>query len=414
MTWSEFPASDTAPGPKPGVKVDARSERWREHRKKVRSEIVEAAFRAIDRLGPNLSVREIAEEAGTAKPKIYRHFTDKSDLFQAIGERLRDMLWAAVFPSIDFATNSVREIIKRSAEEYVNLVDEHPNVLRFFIQGRFPEQSESTMRTVNEGREITLAMAEMFNNELREMELDPAAFELAAFAAYGCAGGSHRLVARIRCRQPAADAPRPVRRASDHDHAGRHRRHRRDARHQAGPRQAHSRRDAAQLRRQLASGSVDTLGTGYLRAAPATMLWGTPSREAARDEASRRSGAMSITESPPNPMHRRRPYAPARSSSARGSPDSAWRSRCRSQGVDFVIVEKADDVGGTWRDNSYPGCACDVPSHLYSFSFEPKATWSKLFSPQPEILDYLKDVTEKYGLRRYIRFGQKVKPRALG
>ena len=78
------------------------------------------------------------------------------------------------------------------------------------------------------------------------------------------------------------------------------------------------------------------------------------------------------------------------------------------QGVDFVIVEKADDVGGTWRDNSYPGCACDVPSHLYSFSFEPKATWSKLFSPQPEILDYLKNVTEKYGLRRYIRFGQKV------
>ena len=64
-------------GPKPGVKVDARSERWREHRKKVRAEIVEAAFRAIDRLGPDLSVREIAEEAGTAKPKIYRHFTDK-------------------------------------------------------------------------------------------------------------------------------------------------------------------------------------------------------------------------------------------------------------------------------------------------------------------------------------------------
>ena len=97
-----------------GVKLDARSERWREHRKKVRGEIVEAAFRAIDRLGPDVSVREIAEEAGTAKPKIYRHFTDKSDLFQAVGERLRDMLWAAIFPSIDFATNSAREVIRRS------------------------------------------------------------------------------------------------------------------------------------------------------------------------------------------------------------------------------------------------------------------------------------------------------------
>ena len=90
----------------PGVKVDARSERWREHRKKVRSEIVDAAFRAIDRLGPDLSLREIAEEAGTAKPKIYRHFTDKSDLFQAIGERLRDMLWAAIFPSINLRIRS--------------------------------------------------------------------------------------------------------------------------------------------------------------------------------------------------------------------------------------------------------------------------------------------------------------------
>lgn len=173
-----------------GTKVDARSERWREHRKKVRGEIVEAAFRAIDRLGPELSVREIAEEAGTAKPKIYRHFADKADLFQAIGERLRDMLWAAIFPSVDFTTDSAREIIAHSAQEYVTLVDAHPNVLRFVIQGRFPEQSESTIRTLNEGREITLAMAELFNNELREMDLDRAAIELAAFAAFGSAASA--------------------------------------------------------------------------------------------------------------------------------------------------------------------------------------------------------------------------------
>jgi AcrR family transcriptional regulator len=172
------------------VKVDARSERWREHRKKVRAEIVDAAFRAIDRLGPELSLREIAEEAGTAKPKIYRHFADKSDLFQAIGERLRDMLWTAIFPSIDFSSDPAREVIRRSVEQYVRLVDQHPNVLRFLIQGRFAEQSESTMRALNEGREITLAMAEMFNNELREMQLDSAAIELAAFATFGSAASA--------------------------------------------------------------------------------------------------------------------------------------------------------------------------------------------------------------------------------
>ncbi len=80
----------------------------------------------------------------------------------------------------------------------------------------------------------------------------------------------------------------------------------------------------------------------------------------------------------------------------------------QQQGVDFVILEKTDDVGGTWRDNTYPGCACDIPSHLYSFSFEPKSDWKNLFSYQPEIWDYLKGVTEKYGLRRYMVFNSLV------
>ncbi|OBA59406.1 4-hydroxyacetophenone monooxygenase [Mycobacterium sp. 1100029.7] len=82
--------------------------------------------------------------------------------------------------------------------------------------------------------------------------------------------------------------------------------------------------------------------------------------------------------------------------------------KLQQQGVDFVILEKADDIGGTWRDNSYPGCACDIPSHLYSFSFEPKPDWKNPFSYQPEIWEYLKGVTEKYGLRRYIEFNSLV------
>src|SRR5690349_8320485 len=59
---------------------------------------------------------------------------------------------------------------------------------------------------------------------------------------------------------------------------------------------------------------------------------------------------------------------------------------------DFVILERAADVGGTWRDNSYPGCAVDVQSHLYSFSFAPNPEWSQVYSPQAEIWDYIKTV----------------------
>ncbi|MDD3763021.1 MAG: NAD(P)/FAD-dependent oxidoreductase [Nevskiales bacterium] len=76
--------------------------------------------------------------------------------------------------------------------------------------------------------------------------------------------------------------------------------------------------------------------------------------------------------------------------------------------TDFLILEKADEVGGTWRDNSYPGAACDVQSHMYSYSFAPKADWSMRYAGWREIQDYILDVTDKYGLRPYIRFGTEV------
>ena len=71
---------------------------------------------------------------------------------------------------------------------------------------------------------------------------------------------------------------------------------------------------------------------------------------------------------------------------------------------DFVILEKADDIGGTWRDNTYPGCACDVPSHLYSFSFEPNPRWSRMFSSQDEIWQYLRHCVDAYDLAPHLRF----------
>ncbi|MEO1136698.1 MAG: NAD(P)/FAD-dependent oxidoreductase, partial [Pseudomonadota bacterium] len=83
--------------------------------------------------------------------------------------------------------------------------------------------------------------------------------------------------------------------------------------------------------------------------------------------------------------------------------------RLLQEGFDnFVIYEKAQEVGGTWRENRYPGVACDVPSHLYSFSFEPNPNWSRRFSPGGEIWDYMKHCAEKYGLYPYIRFGKTV------
>lgn len=75
----------------------------------------------------------------------------------------------------------------------------------------------------------------------------------------------------------------------------------------------------------------------------------------------------------------------------------------------FVVFERAAEVGGTWRDNSYPGCACDVPSHLYSFSFEPNSDWSRSYSGQSEILEYLKTCVVRNGIKEKIRFNSEVK-----
>jgi cation diffusion facilitator CzcD-associated flavoprotein CzcO len=83
--------------------------------------------------------------------------------------------------------------------------------------------------------------------------------------------------------------------------------------------------------------------------------------------------------------------------------------RLRREGVtDFVVLERAGSVGGTWRDNSYPGCACDVPSHLYSFSFAPNPEWPRTFSGQPHIRAYLEHVTDLFGLRPHLRLNTEV------
>ncbi|KAA0021660.1 flavin-containing monooxygenase [Antrihabitans cavernicola] len=74
----------------------------------------------------------------------------------------------------------------------------------------------------------------------------------------------------------------------------------------------------------------------------------------------------------------------------------------------FTILEKGESVGGVWRENTYPGAGCDIPSPLYSFSYEPNPVWPKRFSMQPDILQYLKDVSGKRGVTPKIRFGTEV------
>lgn len=74
----------------------------------------------------------------------------------------------------------------------------------------------------------------------------------------------------------------------------------------------------------------------------------------------------------------------------------------------FIIYEKADTLGGTWRANTYPGLACDVPAHLYTYSFEPNPNWSHVYAPGPEIRVYFENVAKKYGVVDSVRFGEEI------
>jgi cation diffusion facilitator CzcD-associated flavoprotein CzcO len=83
--------------------------------------------------------------------------------------------------------------------------------------------------------------------------------------------------------------------------------------------------------------------------------------------------------------------------------------RLREDGIhDFMVLERADDVGGTWQLNTYPGCRCDVPSHLYSFSFAPNPEWSHTYSAQPEIREYLRRCADRFGVRPHVRTGVEI------
>ncbi|BBY27019.1 flavin-containing monooxygenase [Mycolicibacterium sediminis] len=86
----------------------------------------------------------------------------------------------------------------------------------------------------------------------------------------------------------------------------------------------------------------------------------------------------------------------------------AARELSRDGLADVTVLEKAGDVGGVWRDNTYPGAACDVPSHLYSYSFARKTDWGRRYAEQSDILGYIRDTAERFGLRDKVRTGVEV------
>lgn len=141
---------------------DGRAARWRQHRLDRRAEFVDAALRALARYGPDASMADIAAEAGAAKPKLYRHFADKSALLDAVGERIAAILRDRLTLTLDPRT-PVTELITDGLHAYLDLVGEYPEAFRLLF---------TSGPVLAEGRRIAGALATLFADVLRTLDLD--------------------------------------------------------------------------------------------------------------------------------------------------------------------------------------------------------------------------------------------------
>src|ERR1700754_1145632 len=114
---------------------DGRSTRWSAHREARRAELVEAAVAAIDKLGPQASVEDIAGAAGVSKPVLYRYFSDKADLLAAVGGYGAELVMAAMAPAL-VADGALRERVDIACDAYLALLEEHPNVFLLLVRQR--------------------------------------------------------------------------------------------------------------------------------------------------------------------------------------------------------------------------------------------------------------------------------------
>ncbi|MBJ8344451.1 TetR/AcrR family transcriptional regulator [Antrihabitans sp. YC2-6] len=148
-------------------RVDARSSRWFDHRAAVRADIVEAAFRAFDKNGPDAHMDDIAKEAGATKTKLYRHFNDKRDLHDAVARRVKALLWEGVLGSINFESDSIDDIIHTAVSQYAHLVDLHPNVFRYLMRSHFSDRSGGPDPALDDTQQLATLISDHFASALQ-------------------------------------------------------------------------------------------------------------------------------------------------------------------------------------------------------------------------------------------------------
>lgn len=155
---------------------DARRERWREHRQARRVELVETAVRAIGKHGPDVGMDDIAAEAGVTKPVLYRHFSDKADLYLAVGHWGTRELMRRIEPAIS-EDGSPLQRIRRIVDTYLGLIEQFPNLYRFVVRRTFADRPVTDDPVTTEKAVIANSLSRLLGEYLRTLGLDSGGVE---------------------------------------------------------------------------------------------------------------------------------------------------------------------------------------------------------------------------------------------
>lgn len=180
-------------------------------RTRAREEFVDAAFRVIDRDGPNPSMNDIAREAGATKPRLYRQFADKADLYSAVAQRMADEVYELAVSDFNFLLDAPVSALHHAITGYASVVSRHPNVFRFLAQSRSASDDPSVAPPLDIGRDMAARFASVADTILTSVDADTSGIEYACRAAVGAILAATDLW----LDDPELDAPHFVDQISD-------------------------------------------------------------------------------------------------------------------------------------------------------------------------------------------------------
>lgn len=151
---------------------DARKDRWRSHRAARREMFVEAALRALGEHGPDVGMDDVAAAAGVTKPVLYRHFTDKADLFVALGQRGTEILFERLIPALNQEAAPIPRI-RKSLDAFFSVIEEYPNLYRLLVRSTFGEVKPNQDIVAEDKEVIATALAGLLGDYMRAFDIDP-------------------------------------------------------------------------------------------------------------------------------------------------------------------------------------------------------------------------------------------------